>query len=51
MNSETQDEDGVQGRGEEDLRGTVRESVFVDYARITTLATTLDLFLHTPNHH
>lgn len=48
-----EDKDGVQRRMEsgKDLRGTVRESVFVDYTRITTLATTLDLFLHTPYYH
>lgn len=34
-----------------DLRGTVKESVFVDYTRITTLATTLDLFRYTPNYY
>lgn len=35
----------------ERLIGAVRESVFVDYTRTTTLAATLDLFLHTPNYH
>lgn len=48
-----EEKDGVQrgiGNGK-DLRGTVRESVFVDYTRTTTLTATLDLFLHTPNYH
>lgn len=37
--------------GKDGVRGALRESVFVDYTRITTLASTLDLFLHTPNYH
>lgn len=45
--------DGVLRRmgNERDLRGTVRESVFADYTRTTTLTATLDLLLHTPNYH
>lgn len=46
-----QENSGVHGGTGKDLRSTVRESVFVDYTRITTLATTLDLFLYTPNYH
>lgn len=45
-----QEHSGVHGGGTgKDSSSTVRESVFVDYTRITTLATTLDLFLYTPN--
>lgn len=51
----TEGEGGGGGGGEwrrgKDWSVAVRESVLVDYRRVTTLATTLDLFLRTPNRH